>query len=92
MTAEYAMLKNPELRKQKLRSSALNIQHANFNERFENLVCDNKNFSNCNSESSSLIHVKSLRNMTFNNFNFNDSQISGGLWENVHLRRAEAWI
>lgn len=90
MTDEYAMLKNPALRKQKLKSLPLNIQHANFNERFENLVCDNTNFSDCNFESTSLIYVQSLRNVTFTNCNFNDSQISSGLWETVRFKKCTA--
>jgi uncharacterized protein YjbI with pentapeptide repeats len=90
MTDEYAMLKNSALRKKKLKSSPLNIKHANFNERFENLVCDNTNFSNCNFESTSLIYVKSLRNVTFTNCSFNDSQISSGLWETVRFKKCTA--
>jgi uncharacterized protein YjbI with pentapeptide repeats len=84
MPYEYEMLRNITQRKNKLENSTLQIKNASFGKSFTDYItCENTVFTDCDFEPGSGIRIKALTNVKFERCNFNDTNISGGIWNTV---------
>ena len=86
MPEEYAMLTNLAVRRTSLKKESLVIRNANFDENFDKYIaCENTIFLNCNFQTGGGLKIKSLTNVKFENCDFNDANISGGVWTDVQF-------
>lgn len=90
MPLEYALLKNIVQRRLTKKNQSLIIKNAVFSERFDEFSCEDTLFSSCIFGPASQIYIKNLSNVKFEKCNFNDSQLSGGVWENVEFNECTA--
>lgn len=90
MPVEYAFLTTIAKRRSTKKTKSIIIKNAIFSERFDEFSCEDTIFSNCIFTPDSLIYIKNLTNVKFESCNFNHSQLSGGIWENVEFNECIA--
>ena len=90
MPGEHAMLRNVELRKERLGDASLIINHAIFSASMQELICENTQFNHCDFIGDVILDVKSFTNVTFSNCTIRDSKIGSGTWHNVRFESCHA--